>query len=234
MITTIISRSKNGTITPHATPVLNFTSFHGKTKDYTIIQLLFATTLFRELPEINSVVATNFRDQSLFATVNYTYMARTCSHRNTFSTTRPSLTSGKVFARESWFTIYILIEISFFQMMSIKRYNFKLCLTLNCYFWSYPRLQSREKQISTSINFCQRYFRWFLKGDVLIYRKPVGMLQTWLSQYAESKLINRSKRVIGLFWQKLRKTELVEENSVRPPGRITNLHSKRIITNSLS
>lgn len=119
---------------PHVTPVLNFTSFHGKTKGYTIIQLLFATTLFRELPEINSVAATNFRDQSLFATVNYTYMARTCSYRKTFSTTRPSLTSVRVFARESWFTIYILIEISFFQMMSIKRYNFKLCFTLNCYF----------------------------------------------------------------------------------------------------
>lgn len=82
-------------------------------------------------------------------------MARTCSHRNTFSTTRPSLTSVRVFARESWFTIYILIEISFFQMMSIKRYNFKLCFTLNCYFWSYPRLQSREKnklaRLSTSV-----------------------------------------------------------------------------------
>lgn len=57
---------------PHVTPVLNFTSFHRKTKDYTIIQLLFATTLFRELPEINSVAVTNFRDQSLFATVNNT------------------------------------------------------------------------------------------------------------------------------------------------------------------
>lgn len=148
LITTIITRSKIAPLYPHVTPVLNFTSFHWKTKDYTIIQLLFPTTLFRELPEINSVAATNFRDQSLFATVNYTYMARTCSHRKTFSTTRPSLTSVRVFARESWFTIYILIEL---KKCIFSNDEYKKGITSICVFHRIvssdlnPRLQSREK-----------------------------------------------------------------------------------------
>lgn len=72
---------------------------------HTVNQLFFATTLFRDLPEMNMFAATNFCYQALSTPIfYYNHMANTSSRGKKYS--REFLHSNK-----SWFTVHARTSI---------------------------------------------------------------------------------------------------------------------------
>lgn len=77
---------------------------------YTVNQLLFATTLFRDLSEMNWFAVTNFRDQALSTPVfHYNFMVNTGPRREIFAKMSRTLikvslqyTNVKGYAKLEW------------------------------------------------------------------------------------------------------------------------------------